>query len=303
MIMTIVDRTCILMLQGLRLLCTRLRVRGRYRLASMLWPLIARPGLYVDLPFGPRIRLPLNVSEPRLQAKMFLGTYAALQTEWLRRTLPRDGVFLDVGANIGYFSALAASMGAEVHAFEPHPSYAERLRMLAQRASNAGARIHVNQLALGSECGYATLYVSSVNLGGSTMVASALAPQHVEQVIQVEVTTLDVYAREHDLSRVDLIKIDVEGLEYAVIRGATHLLRGGAGRRPVVMCEICQEKMALRGDDPLELVKDMSHWGYTMWTFDSKGLVRSKPSSLGRVQDVVFVPQDKLSQTVDEGED
>ena len=66
------------------------------------------------------------------------------------------------------------------------------------------------------------------------------------------------------------------------------------------MCEISQGKLALRGDDPLELVKDMSQWGYTMWTFRGKGLVRSELSSLGPVEDVVFVPQDGPSQTVDE---
>ncbi|MGH9757713.1 MAG: FkbM family methyltransferase, partial [Candidatus Acidiferrales bacterium] len=103
-------------------------------------------------------------------APMYFGSYALLIVEAMKRFLPRGGTFIDVGANIGYLSAVAAGLvgpTGEVHCFEPVPAYVERLDRLARL--NPHHKIKVNACAAGEIPGKSTIYVTE-EAGQSTMV-------------------------------------------------------------------------------------------------------------------------------------
>src|SRR3954447_2803236 len=163
----------------------------------------------VDLDLDPRMR------------KMARGTYEPEVSALLRRLLREGDVLIDVGANIGYLSAVGlGSVGRSgaVHAFEPVPRYLERLRSLA--ALNPSRHLRVNGLALGDEPGHAAIAVTSLaNIGWNTMVPGFMAADHVAEIVEVPVTTLDAYVSEHDLHNVRVVTIDTEGFEFPVLRG------------------------------------------------------------------------------------
>ena len=142
------------------------------------------------------------------------GRYEEGIARLLRRTLPRDGVAVDVGANIGVLSVLMASLcnRGRVYAFEPAKEN------FAYLARNVAAFPNVSTLPLAL-------------LDGDRDVGLAYndaypAGSHVSESAQstVAARTLDSWAREEKLDRLDVLKIDVEGAEPAVLRGAAQTI-------------------------------------------------------------------------------
>jgi FkbM family methyltransferase len=143
------------------------------------------------------------------------------------------GVVLDVGAHVGFYALLAAhaNPSARVLAFEPLPSAAARLRRNV--AENRLTNVEVFGCALGGEGGTARLFHGPEGAGGIPT-SSGLSAEFFEQpyfaergvapATEVAVQTVDEVARGHGLERVDLIKIDTETTEPAVLAGARGVL-------------------------------------------------------------------------------
>lgn len=146
--------------------------------------------------------------------------------------------FLDVGANTGVFSLIALGVNPHVsiHAFEPAGTVFEALEANVQ-ANPSGERVICNRLAVGSEVGAVSLHVPSDTWGNARMGTDGFRGLE-GSVEQVQCTTLDAYVASRDLEAVDVIKIDVEGLEHLVLEGARNTLRE---HRPAVVCECLPE--------------------------------------------------------------
>lgn len=135
-----------------------------------------------------------------------------------------DGLFLDIGANSGVYSLLAAALGTvSVIAFEPFPLIHELLRCNIDLNGYA-EKIHVERLAISDATGKLKLYIPP-NIGEIETSASlecSFKDKHAE-VIDVIASTLDDFLESQGLASepVAVIKIDVEGHEPAVLRGST----------------------------------------------------------------------------------
>ncbi len=153
----------------------------------------------------------------------------------MRRYLNAGDTFVDVGANFGYFTALAADLvnrGGVVHAIEPVPDYADRLIRLTQL--NQGRDIRVYPAAAGDFSGTIDLFVNvGDNLGVNSVVRAAVPdPGPAIRVPVLELASiLD--------APVHLIKIDVEGFEVQVLRGLSQCLESIG--RPPILCEVNPE--------------------------------------------------------------
>ncbi|MGO9209639.1 MAG: FkbM family methyltransferase [Terriglobales bacterium] len=148
-----------------------------------------------------------------------------MQSSFLRLLRPGSVVY-DVGAHLGFhalFCGLAVGPSGRVIAFEPDPLCRESLSR--QVAANPNLPVAVLPYALSDR--HAQLHFYSSRGSGQSRI-------HAEGKLVVEATTIDTLVGAGEIPKPDLIKIDVEGHEGAVLRGATAtLLR----HRPVILCD------------------------------------------------------------------
>lgn len=198
------------------------------------------------------IRLPsgrplyLDTRDTSIAMHLMLGTVwepeiAAVLTELAS---PTD-TFLDVGANLGVHSLTMADHltgPRPLHLFEPNPRIASLLRRTVL-ANGLGDRSVVSAVALSDRAGEATLVQWPELVGGASLlgldeiVATGrpwLDLAGPSEAVTVATTTLDAYCDAHDLAALDLVKIDVEGHEDAVLAGMTGVLERSPALRMVL---------------------------------------------------------------------
>jgi len=191
----------------------------------------------------------------------------------------------DVGANTGVYSVLSARLrpDARILAFEPHPTNYRRL--LRNLELNNARNVQAFELALGDEVRRIEFTIPDDEQ--VSLVSSALRPfaeSHYNIAYKqrwVGQTTLDCVVRDHGLEHVDLVKIDVESYELAVLRGAEETL---AKHRPVLLCEIfdfevmCHLRPTLEGtidrDQHLAIEELLRRHGYQFYAIGTWGLLR-----------------------------
>jgi FkbM family methyltransferase len=152
-------------------------------------------------------------------------------------------ITLDIGANIGYYSLLMAHrVGAkgQVHSFEPNPAVCERLRNHATN-NQLDRVIDVHNKAVADEEGVLNLYTYEGNAGLSSI---APYPGRAFTSVETQVQTLDALFQSGSIGIPSFIKIDVEGAELLVLKGAESLVQTA---RPVIVAEIGHYQAELFG--------------------------------------------------------
>lgn len=194
--------------------------------------------------------------------RMYTGLYEMGVIHTMKTFLQKGDTFIDVGANIGYISAVAAGfigITGEIHSFEPVSSYFQKLRSLAE--TNARYTIVANQFALGEGEKEAEMYVANKNIGNNTMLSDLLEEGQIETKIIVSVRRLDTYIKDKRLKRVKMIKIDVEGFEFPVLKGLENFFREER-QLPFIICEICPDVCVLLGYKLEDLFAYMERFSY-----------------------------------------
>ena len=163
-------------------------------------------------------------------------------------------VAIDAGANVGIWSLLAAKRGARVQAFEPVPAMATRLR------AHAGDSVTLHQLALGAERSTLPFYaVADGNTG-----ASSLARHHDASVE----TEVDVIPLDDIVDHADFLKVDVEGAEILVFRGAQRLL--SSEDAPIVFFEVVDRFLRDFGTTAAGVKQFLIDCGYGIYRWDGR---------------------------------
>jgi FkbM family methyltransferase len=176
----------------------------------------------------------LVVDPTSLEVFAYIDTHGGLweghDVAACRAVLEPGQVFYDVGANAGLFTIeLAASFGGaiDVRAFEPQPSLARSVALSAAR--NGFTNVHVYQVMLGDQEGESRLFVPACSIH-----ASAVTPSPRAQTLSCLRTTIDAAVASGAVPAPQVIKMDVEGGELAVVHGAMATL---ANHRPAVLFE------------------------------------------------------------------
>jgi FkbM family methyltransferase len=230
-----------------------------------------------------------DLGDYRGTAPMYFGSYAPLIIDVMKRYLRPGDTFFDVGANIGYLSAIATGLvgkTGQVHSFEPVPKYSQRLQRLAHL--NSEYPITVNACAAGDKTEIRTIYVTH-EPGQNTLVPAYKTTLEITQTLEVPVVRLDSYIEAHRISRVSMIKIDTEGFELPILRGAARYFET-TSYRPAVICEIAPRAYPLMGTSVSELADFMAGFGYT-----ARDLIdTSRPVDLRAIEhvdDVLFLAE------------
>ena len=141
------------------------------------------------------------------------------QTKVFLERLPGHDIVIDIGANIGFYSCLAAIHGKHVLSFEPSP---RNLRYLTQNLwANRCKQIEVFPMGLGSQCGLNQIY----GFGGIASFVEGWGQSDSRRAELVAVTTLDTILAGRFPNERILVKMDVEGFELEVLKGASQTLR------------------------------------------------------------------------------
>ena len=240
--------------------------------------------------FG-NVRFPVDMSIHSIARKYYFHTHEMFLEDIFRTYLMPGRIFIDVGANLGYWSAFAASLvgrEGEVHAFEPVPRFFESVSQLA--AENPEYKIVANNQACGSVPGTVTMQVVTptkenyhnfeTNIGSSSALPHFLDhDRHLVSEVEAAVVRLDDYIAERgiDIARIGLIKIDVEGYESYCFGGMPSIL-GKKGAKVPLLCEILTDKKRHELLDGSQIVQRLERDGYKI--FDATTL---RPMDLNKL--------------------
>ena len=185
------------------------------------------------------------------------GSWEASNTALLLQMLSQPADFVDIGANIGWFTLVAAhALGGrgQVHSFEPDPAHLAKLR--ANVAANRLENVTINGSALSDRNDDARLYLNAVNRGDNSLLPSAERSGST----LVRLQRLDDYSglsRERPL----IAKLDVQGSEIDVLTGARTLLTSYP-HEVVLFCEVSPTALAVGGRRIAELVALLDELGF-----------------------------------------
>ena len=192
-----------------------------------------------------------------IDASLFYsGTFEAEAERTITAMLKPGMTAVDIGANFGYHTfrmARAVGSDGKVIAIEPTEwAFAKLQRNIAR---NGFKNIRLVKVALGDRDQGPTevRLQSSYRLDGTDLSTNEIVPMY----------TVDTAMTMNDVDRVDFVKMDVDGLEGKVIRGARETL---TKHRPMLFFEVTPSAMRANGDDPVELVNTLTSLGYSLQT-------------------------------------
>lgn len=214
-------------------------------------------------------------------------------TPIFKELITKCDVFIDIGANTGYYSLMAARINHKirVHSFEPAqgPLYYLEQNVILNHLTK---QISVHSIALSSSSGHVKFYevrnkkysYLPHNLGG----VGSLKEDSSKNAYTVKMETFDRFRVENSIFQVDLIKIDTEGTENLILEGAEESIRQF---HPIIICETLFNNI----EDKLEAI--MKRNNYQFFNHEKGKLI--KVNTLTRAQDngvrdCFFVHPDKL---------
>ncbi|WKU49447.1 FkbM family methyltransferase [Streptomyces sp. VNUA116] len=206
------------------------------------------------------------------------GTWEPHMTRWLSRRLQSGDTFIDVGANMGYFSLLAAHLvgpSGRVVAIEASPAF--HRSVLANARRNACRNVRAVNAAVSDARGFLRFTLaSSRNLG-----ANSIVPYDgpAESSFEAQALPLTEVLTASEVAGARVIKVDVEGAEGSVVRGMASLLDR---LRPdaEVTIEVTPERMARLGDSAEELLAIMREHGFHAYRQPNDYAPESYPTAL-----------------------
>jgi FkbM family methyltransferase len=236
----------------------------------------------------------------------FLGTITG-QTQderpivrLLDRLMREGDVFFDVGANLGFYTFYVGPIcgkSGSVHAFEPNPRLIPHLSRsieLNQTKSN----IHLNAVAVGKKPNVHLPLYDPDRIGCSSLHLHEWLAK--ESMVQVPVTTIDSYIFKHGITKIDVMKIDIEGAELEALQGMEETFR--VCPPGVIICELMpfenvygrdRAEVLHRADTvaaPTEILRYLYAKGYELFQIGSfDGLLRSHKEPLSKIEQTKHV--------------
>ena len=209
-------------------------------------------------------------------------SWEKLTTERFKEVVKEGDVVLDLGANMGYFTLLAARLvGKEgkVYAFEPQPT---NYSLLVKNIElNGYDNVVPLQKAVSNTSGLVKLFISDEDIGNSTIFQYGGDRESVE----VEAVTLDDFFKDKE-HRVDVIKMDVEGAEMAALLGMDRIIRENKDLK--IFSELYPELMMAMGYSPEDFVRKlMDDYHFSILPIDRLPLRKKKQPRINSVDELM----------------
>ena len=232
----------------------------------------------------------LNPTEHIQQQLFWYGYYEKELRDLLKQIVKPNDVFIDIGANIGYFSLLIAHHfpSAKVISFEP---VADPFKKMNENISlnNIENIITVNAAA-GEVNEEKELFVSAPdNLGMS----SFQQPENYSGYKEiVKVVSIDEWFKRSGLSKIDIVKLDIEGSELAALRGMKEVLQNC---RPLLIVEINPETLSMFNLKPFYIYDYLEQHGFKRFLILENGMLKQLSQiEIDQTINVLFVHHKKI---------
>jgi FkbM family methyltransferase len=216
----------------------------------------------------------------------FFQDFESEESKYILENIRETDICVDVGANIGFYSLSFAkkAVRGEVHCFEPVPL---NFHMMAVNVlANAFSNVSMNNCAVG-DVNCETEFCVAQDGAFSSLINTGR--KVVSEILKTRVLTLDSYCRERNLTRIDVLKVDVEGAEMAVIRGATEVLSDPKRRPHLVMLELFEPMLQQFGSTLAQVEELMSGYGYRPFVLIEERLVPFTTSHHDRFYNILFL--------------
>ena len=191
---------------------------------------------------------------------MVRDNYEKQTTELFERIVKPGMIVFDVGAHVGYYTLLAARQigeTGEVHAFEPEPS---NYNLLTQNVEfNNYQNVECVNKVVSKDTGSTELFLTSLDNGRYSIYNHGLPKK---RSVLAQSISLDDYVSDKNLTKIDLIKVDVEGAETDVLNGAVKLLNSLNVRNVII--EFNPELLQNAGVPPREFLVKSSSWRFNI---------------------------------------
>ncbi len=215
----------------------------------------------------------LYLFDPKTSAQGFLlcttGKYGAgseLMAQQLFSLIIREGdVVVDVGAHFGFYTLIAAvRVGPKGFVFSFKPSSFNfrvlKLNILLNKLKN----VRIFKVALSDKGGRACLGIPKGRMSGEDTLA--IEPTQAERGEYVKMKRFDEIARQLSINKIDVVKVDVEGAEYLVLKGFDRYL----DKCKHIILEVHPEKMIKLRSNPRSLYQLLEERGFSLYLLDSK---------------------------------
>lgn len=204
-------------------------------------------------------RMKLDLADPEQLKVYFYGHYhERYEADLVQRLLTEDDVFWDVGANVGYFTLVAATAlknRGQIVAFEPGQNALARLA--ENLALNTYRNIQIYPVAVTDREGEAVLHLAGDIADSSANLYQAGQTQAGQEVCRT--VALDHFLRDEGLRPPDLIKLDAEGAELAVLQGAQGII---ASTPPLLLMEMEEKTLLAAGASKAAVAQFLTGYGY-----------------------------------------
>ncbi len=206
------------------------------------------------------------------------GNFEPECTSLLAKLIKKGDTVFDVGANFGWYSCHFAQLVGErgkVHVFEPTNAIEDLKNNLI--LNEFKSRCILNQVALGEKEGKEALFIpQKLGTAFASLREHSYDNSSKTHKISVPIEKLDDYVLSNKIEKVDFIKMDVEGGEYLVLKGAEIVLKQYS---PVIMLELHESHTKCFGYSPEELIIYLGDLGYYLYEIDE--------NEVGSVKEVI----------------
>lgn len=269
------------------------------RFRRMLWEVCRERRLVTPLVFHwyfP-LKLHLHLGNDISLPTFVTGAIDPNEFSFLADFLKEGMTFLDVGANEGFYSVFAAHrVGSRGRVIAFEPSERELRRLTANVELNQLRTVTIEPVGLFDRDCRKTLRICEYGHEGQNTIGGFAYDVTELESQAVVLRSLDGYVREHQLDRVDFIKIDVEGAEERVLRGAGESL---ARFRPVLMLEMNERSLQFQGSCCHAIAEFLEAAGYRLYSFASAtGMLT--PCSTGYSDNIVAIPDERKASVPSE---
>lgn len=241
--------------------------------------------------------LSLNREDPVVSGSIALGSFEPGETAFVWQRCPPGAVFVDVGANIGYYTAIAAqAVGADGRVFAIEPEERNFTYLARTVRENSLVQVELVRAAAAEATDRRSLFLSRDNAGDHRLIG-----EEGREIVRVDTVRIDDLLDDEHLRATVIIKIDVQGAEGLVLEGASRTLREASNL--TVITEFWPYGLRRADIDPVDFLERLQRYGGSIFRLaeptgeletirDRSGFVRSHE---GRTHSTVVLLKDNTS--------